>query len=130
QTLNDYSQVSDLAKDYVKTVTELEMKATELKVVFQKEQTISQQYQEHFINLFRRSLNYISASDSMTLEQLKTTQIKGTEDIDQLLLFMKRSYVKNLSGTDRYLFNMIGTSAEVENLNIKNGDTFSVTMNI
>ncbi|HEY0355733.1 MAG TPA: hypothetical protein VGC29_06000, partial [Flavisolibacter sp.] len=130
QTLNGFSNVSDVAKVYVEKLLELETKATELKTLLEKQQVIPKKYQENFINTFSKSLDYINVSDSTDLELLKIISITSSEDIDQLLLFMKRSYVKNLSSNNKYLFNMVGTSAEVENSNIKNGEPFSANMNI
>ena len=102
QTLNGFSNVSDVAKVYVEKLLELETKAAELKTLLEKQQVIPKKYQENFINTFAKSLDYINVSDSTDLELLKIISITSSEDIDQLLLFMKRSYVKNLSSKNRY----------------------------
>lgn len=129
-SIQTFSNVSVMAKKYIKALPAMETKAKELKSILEKQETISSQLQEDFIDTFRMSLEYIGPTDSSTLQLLKTTPIKSSEDIDQLLLFMKRIFVKQISYAERYLFNVIGTSAETRSLNIKNGEPFSMNMNI
>ena len=129
QSLTDFSKVSDIAKNYLKTLSVLELKASELKIYFEKEQVIPARRQEDLMSSFGKSLDYISTSDSNYLEMLKSAPIRTSEDIDLIMLFIKRCYVKSIE-TNRYLFNCLGTMAAAESLNIEKGQNLSATLSL
>lgn len=130
QTLSDISNVSILAKDYVTHLPLLEAKAKELELFLKNQQSVPIASQKDFIDSFANSLKYLNLSDSLTLDLLRESPITCSEDVDQLLLFMKRTFVNKASQMNRYFFNIVGTSYSFENIDIKKGENIFLTMNI
>lgn len=130
QELREISNVSVLAKDYIKYLPVLDAKATELKQAFRKDNSILGSYQKGLIDSFANSLKFISKTDSITLSLLKETPITSEQDIDQLLLFMKRTYFKNASYGERYYFNILSTTYSFDKSNMNRGEEVSLNLNI
>lgn len=131
KTLRDYSNLSNIGKYYLKQDSILEAKALFLEDIFKREHKISIQDQINFINLFQTSLKDNNGLvDSVMIDYLKNTPIAKLSDIDQLVLFIKRSFVSKLVANRYYPFDMVGTMATVGSWGIKNGEEFQLQMNI
>lgn len=128
--LKERSNVSTLARDYNKELPKIEAKAAELKSLFKTDQGIPSSYQRAFIDSFANSLKYVSKGDSLALDLLKEANITSEQDVDQLVLYMKRAYLNNVSFGERYHFNVLSTSFAMDNYDIKKGDEVTLTFNI
>ncbi|RZK17092.1 MAG: hypothetical protein EOO43_13825 [Flavobacterium sp.] len=127
--LTNLSNVSEKASLYKARLHQLENTANELKALIRENQMTSLQSQG-FLDMFENSLEYLSAADSSVLDQLKYARIESPQEVDQILLFMKRCYVKYILETERYLFNTVSTTFTAESLDIKRGENLSVNLSI